>query len=296
VIREHWASLLEEQDEFEAAARVLEGIVLDSPHRQVKVHYKVDILVRIASLWLLEEDYQRAEEKIHKAAGMIKVQEVRDDPVINLKYKSCFAQISDYKRKFLDAAAKYYDLSHLIADKEQQRDSLIFAIVCAVLEEAGPKRSRMLATLYKDERATKLPMFTMLEKSFLDRIIRKEEAAAFEKELKPHQKGRTTDGFYSLLEWAVIQHNLLAASKLYNNIGFEALGGLLGISTLDAEQTASKMIAEERLLGRIDQIEKIIYFETDSSTLNQWDKHIQVACDAVNAITDQIAQKYPQYV
>ncbi len=47
--------------------------------------------------------------------------EVREDPIINLKYKSCFAQISDFKRKFLDAAAKYYELSHLVADKEQQR-------------------------------------------------------------------------------------------------------------------------------------------------------------------------------
>jgi hypothetical protein len=64
----------------------------------------------------------------------------------------------------LDAASKYYELSHLIADKDQQvwdwnlglfyveifvqqRDSLLFAIVCAVLAEAGPKRSRILATL-----------------------------------------------------------------------------------------------------------------------------------------------------
>ena len=223
------------------------GIVLDSPHRQVKTHYKVDILIRIASLWLLEDDYTRAEEKIHKAASMIKDREVREDPILNLKYKSCFAQISDFKRKFLDAASKYYELSHLIEDKDQQRDSLMYAIVCAVLAEAGPKRSRTLAMLYKDERAAKLPLFSMLEKSFLDRIIRKEEVKLFESELKPHQKGRTLDGFYSLLEWAVIQHNLLAASKLYNNIGFEALGGLLGITALDAEQTASKMIAEERL-------------------------------------------------
>jgi COP9 signalosome complex subunit 4 len=107
--------------------------------------------------------------------------------------------------------------------------------VCAVLAEAGPKRSRILATLYKDERSTKLPLFSMLEKSFLDRIIRKDEVSLFEKELKPHQKGRTLDGFYSLLEWAVVQHNLLAASKLYNNIGFAALGGLLGITALEAE-------------------------------------------------------------
>ncbi len=97
VIRELWAEHLEGQEEYEEAARVLEGIVLDSPHRQVKTHYKVDILVRIASLWLLEDDYARAEEKIHKAANMIKDKEVREDPVLNLKYKSCFAQISDFK-------------------------------------------------------------------------------------------------------------------------------------------------------------------------------------------------------
>jgi hypothetical protein len=64
----------------------------------------------------------------------------------------------------------------------------------------------------------------------------------------------------------------------------------------DAEITASKMISEDRLKGKIDQIDKVIYFATDSSSLNQWDKHIQTACDAVNGITDQLAQKYPQYV
>lgn len=36
VIRELWADLLEAEEDFEEAARVLEGIVLDSPHRQVK--------------------------------------------------------------------------------------------------------------------------------------------------------------------------------------------------------------------------------------------------------------------
>jgi hypothetical protein len=41
VIRELWADLLEADEAFEEAARVLEGIVLDSPHRQVKLHYKV---------------------------------------------------------------------------------------------------------------------------------------------------------------------------------------------------------------------------------------------------------------
>ncbi len=57
------------------------------------------------------------------------------------------------------------------------------------------------------------------------------------------------------------------------------------------------MIAEERLRGRIDQIEKIIYFDdAEASQLNLWDKHIQSCCDAVNAITEQLGLKYPAYV
>ena len=35
----------------------------------------------------------------------------------------------------------------------------------------------------------------------------------------------------TILERAVIEHNLLAASKLYNNISFEELGALLEISS-----------------------------------------------------------------
>ena len=50
IVRAALSSLGGVDRSLEEAARVLEGIVLDSPHRQVKTHYKVDILVRIASL------------------------------------------------------------------------------------------------------------------------------------------------------------------------------------------------------------------------------------------------------
>ena len=42
------------------------------------------------------------------------------------------------------------------------------------------------------------------------------------------QKAITADGS-SILDHAVIEHNLLAASKLYNNITFTGLGALLEI-------------------------------------------------------------------
>ena len=66
----------------------------------------------------------------------------------------------------------------------------------------------------------------------------------------------------SILERAVTEHNLLAASKLYNNITFLELGALLEVDPLRAEKIASQMITEGRMNGSIDQIDSIVHFES----------------------------------
>ena len=58
----------------------------------------------------------------------------------------------------------------------------------------GQQRSRMLATLFKDERCQQLPAYAILEKMYLDRIIRRSELQEFGNLLQPHQKASTTDG------------------------------------------------------------------------------------------------------
>lgn len=65
-----------------------------------------------------------------------------------------------------------------------------------------------------------------------------------------------------MLERAVIEHNLLSASKLYKNITFGELGALLAIDADRAERMASKMIGEDRMPGHIDQMAGLIHFET----------------------------------
>ena len=72
------------------------------------------------------------------------------------------------------------------------------------------------------------------------------QAESFSQGLKPHQKAVTGDGT-TVLEKAVVEHNLAAASRLYNNIYFTELGQLLGVSADQAEGVACRMIAEERL-------------------------------------------------
>ncbi|KAG0327052.1 COP9 signalosome complex subunit 4 [Podila horticola] len=118
----------------------------------------------------------------------------------------------------------------------------------------------MLATLYKDDRSQRLPHYSILEKMYLDRVLRSNEVSEFASTLKQHQLALLPDNT-TVLDRAVIEHNLLSASKIYNNISFEELGALLGVKAEQAEARASKMMGEGRMSGSIDQIERLIFFD-----------------------------------
>ena len=167
-------------------------------------------------------------------------------------------------------------------------------MTCAVLAPAGPNRSRMLASLCRDERTAQLPNHNILTKMFLDHILRATEVKEFEASLKPHQLAKiaqssndrlasagqaddsivldsgasTRTGPSTVLDRAVMEHNLLSCSKIYNNITFSGLGALLDLAPGAAETMARKMIEQGRLRGTIDQIEKLIRFEERSEEDN----------------------------
>lgn len=139
------------------------------------------------------------------------------------------------QRRFIEAALRYYDLSQLDTTKEIGgrrigEEELVLAlraaVTCTILAGAGPQRSRVLATLFKDERCGGLPEYTILKKVYLERILKPDEVAQFAAELRPHQLAVGADGL-TVLQRAVIEHNLLSASKLYKNIRISDLGALL---------------------------------------------------------------------
>lgn len=165
------------------------------------------------------------------------------------------------------------------------------AVTCAVLAPAGPPRSRILAALSRDDRAPSLPNYNILTKMFLDHIIRPAEVKTFEETLRPHQLAKiaqssndrlasrltaddddttmadvgvqvsTRTGPSTVLDRAVMEHNVLACSNIYNNITFAGLGALLDVTPGAAETITRKMIEQGRLRGWIDQVEKLIWFE-----------------------------------
>ncbi|XP_014207002.1 COP9 signalosome complex subunit 4 [Copidosoma floridanum] len=292
-IRQHLADIYERNMEWRMAAAVLVGIPLETGQKQYSVDYKLDTYLKIARLYLEDDDSVQAESFINRASLL---QAESKNEQLQIYYKVCYARVLDYRRKFIEAAQRYNELSYrTIIHEDERMTALRNALMCTVLASAGQQRSRMLATLFKDERCQQLPAYSILEKMYLDRIIRRTELEEFESLLQPHQKAKTPDGLGTILDRAVIEHNLLSASKLYNNITFEELGSLLEIPPGKAEKIASQMITEGRMNGSIDQIDSIVHFETRES-LPTWDKHIQSICYQVNQIIEKIAQVEPEWI
>ncbi|KAG8073863.1 hypothetical protein GUJ93_ZPchr0006g41195 [Zizania palustris] len=258
VIREKLAELYESEQQWSKAAQMLSGIDLDSGIRMLDDTNKLSKCVQIARLYLEDDDSINAEAFINKASFLVTNSH---QELLNLQYKVCYARILDLKRRFLEAALRYYDISQIeqrqIGDEEIDENALeqalSAAVTCTILAGAGPQRSRVLATLYKDERCSKLKIYPILQKVYLERILRKPEIEAFAEELRPHQKALLPDRS-TVLDRAMIEHNLLSASKLYTNISFDELGTLLGIDPRKAEKIASRMIYEDRMRGSIDQV------------------------------------------
>ncbi|KAB2031003.1 hypothetical protein ERO13_D05G261900v2 [Gossypium hirsutum] len=295
IIREKLAELYESEQQWSKAAQMLSGIDLDSGMRIIDDTFRLSKCVQIARLYLEDDDAVNAEAFINKASFLVSNSQ---HEVLILQYKVCYARILDLKRKFLEAALRYYDISQIekrqigdeTIDEDALEQALSAAVTCTILAAAGPQRSRVLATLYKDERCSKLKIYPILQKVYLERILRKPEIDAFSEELKPHQKALLPDN-YTVLDRAIIEHNLLSASKLYTNIRFDELGTLLGIPPHKAEKIASRMICEDRMRGSIDQVEAVIQFEDDTEELQQWDQQIVGVCQALNDILDSMAKK-----
>jgi COP9 signalosome complex subunit 4 len=226
ILRQHLAGIYEKEQEWREAAQVLSGIPLETGQKQYSVNYKMETYLKVARLYLEDDDPVQAEAYINRASLL---QNDTTDEQLHIMYKACYARVLDYRRKFIEAAQRYMELSYKSAVHPDERmQALQNALHCTILASAGQRRSRMLASLFKDERCQHFPAHGILEKMYLDRIIRGPQLQEFAAMLQPHQKAVTADGT-SILDRAVVEHNILSASKLYNNITFDELGQLLDV-------------------------------------------------------------------
>lgn len=300
-IREHLAGVLERAQSWEEAAKTLAAIQFDSVQRAMPDDWRATMFVRISRAYIRAQLLKDAEPWANRASVLVPG---CHNEGTKLKFRTLQAQILDYKRKYVDAGFKYYALSQLarrkygtenvsLADTAQ---ALHYAIACAILAPAGPRRARILAVLYKDERSRSSALFGLLEAIHMERLLQAEQVEALRQLLQPHQATAMIDD-ESVVDRAVVEHNLLAASKLYCNIKFEELGALLRVSPQKAETTAARMINENRMKATIDQVAGFIQFSaaTQAERILSWDKQIESVCGAVDSCVEAILRKYPQF-
>lgn len=83
-------------------------------------------------------------------------------------------------------------------------------------------------------------------------IIKSQECQAFEaSHLVDHQRARGADG-YTVLEKALLEHNILVLSKIYLNVSFVQIGKFLDIQPQKAELIISDMITEGRINAQLN--------------------------------------------
>nr|POF12967.1 cop9 signalosome complex subunit 4 [Quercus suber] len=289
----------EAKEDYTSSAKTLQTITLDSSQRSVTADERAKVWMRICRCYLEEDDHMNALTYLNKVKQVIFD---ISDRTTRLQFQLSQARISDSQRHFLDASASYLQLStETIIDEEERLQALSAAITCAVLAPAGPLRARQLGKLYRDERASDTAEYAILEKIFLDRLLAPLEVQAFAAGLAEHQLAKTSDGS-TVLDKAVLEHNLLAASRLYANIALASLGTLLGVDADRAETYAATMIQTKRLSGSIDQIEGYIYFNTKEGAsdvgrdLRQWENNVQGLAEEVEKVTTMLQREEATWV
>lgn len=309
-IRELLADTYQAKEEWAEAAKMLSGINLESSQRKISDPDRVRLHMRICRLYLEEEDTTTAESYLNRAK--ILIHDITDVP-LRLEFDLSQARIYDARRRFFDAGSAYHQISmsDVLAEDEKTR-CLSAAVTCAVLVPAGPLRARLLAKLYKDHRSPQLEEFGILEKMFLNRLLRPDEVERFAGGLAPHQLALTSDGT-TVLEKAVVEHNLLSASRLYANIGIKELAVLLACDADKAEEYAANMLEQGRLKGHIDQIDGVIFFygadiadgvagdkakEEDTrragpADLRQWDTKVKDIAQEIENVASLLQEQEP---
>ena len=256
VFRRELAEVLDATKDTDGAIKLLIGITYDA-NEDDQVEKKVEDYLRLAEMYHDKEDSTQAEVYVNRVAHIIYKVDKRET---QLRYNLASTKCADSKREFVRAAQGYYNLStEQGIDAEVAPQMYHKSLVCTILSPAGPRKDRMLALLVNDDRAKLNPHYNLLQKMATGGLIKREFAKAFEDALEVHQKVKFSDG-YTVLDKALIEHNITVLSRIYTNITFSELGIFLGISATQGEKIISKMISERRVHAVLDQLHELVEF------------------------------------
>jgi COP9 signalosome complex subunit 4 len=298
LVREAVSECLAQRGDYTFAAQTLASSDFDSS--ELSGIWRFNACVRCAMLFLEDNEHVQAESMISKASSL---SHMCPDTGSQLQFKMSYARVLDAKRRFLEAALQYYDVSQhgrdLVeqgtVDEAELTTALDEAILCTLIANVGPQKARNLNMLYKDDRCTKCSHFHLLEKVYFEQMLRPPDVDGLKQVLKKHQLAVGSDGL-TVADKAITEHNIVSASKLYRNIRSAELGRVLNVSAEQAEKAVARLIADSKLTGALDQMNGLVRFDTPSgvsqpqyeAVAEHFDEQVRQVClkanDAVGAL------------
>lgn len=166
------------------------------------------------------------------------------------------------------AAWSYFGLANTDnLSPEDQAEQLKGAMTCAILSPAGNAKFKIMGVLYKDNRTQGIsPQYELLDKFYMGHMIKYTDYKDYEKEnLEDHQRVRGEDG-QTVLQRAIIEHNILILAKIYLNVSFTQIGKCLDIDSRKAESILSDMVNENRINCTLDQMTNTVEFNAQTQS------------------------------
>ncbi|KAJ2457258.1 hypothetical protein GGF42_002787 [Coemansia sp. RSA 2424] len=317
--RKALAKSLAAEEKWEEAARQLQSIRFEQSQGALNIATVFPVYIWTTQLFLQAENLEQAVVSLNRAAAHI-AQVSAVDQI--MQYRFVQASVLSQTHKYIEAAIVYHNILRAnTQDAAGQKEILGQAINCAVLAAASSQKMRVLSGLHREQLASTLPSFGLMEKMVLKRLIKPTELEQFSQQLEKHQRELVAGGKITVLGSAVREHNIFVLSSLYTSIRFENLGRLLDIDTEEAELMCARMIAEGRMKGRIDQITGVITFEGAREVKEvaaaismkrqgaeqappmhfretvhaRWDGRIVNLCQSIEDAVDMLIERQPVY-
>lgn len=287
--------------DYVGAAQILAGMRMDDDPQSIyylTASARTDVYVKIAECFLAEDHVVEADAAVTKAGTVAEaIPDKAAHTALLLRYKSTYVRVLDANRKFLAAAQRYHELSQSGGDLIDADDLLQLlgrAVTCAILAPNGPQRQRVLAHIVEDPRLPQLDQIdafathrTILQKMCRHQILPRAQLETFEASLAEHQKAIMGDGL-TIMERGVVEHNMMAVSKLYRTIYMDKLAHILDLPVPKAEALAAKMITDGSLKACLDQVEGLLEFQTPEPPTQRWDRNITSLCVELNQVAEEI--------
>ncbi|CAM9021485.1 unnamed protein product [Wickerhamomyces anomalus] len=289
-------SIYESHDQYSKALDTLKTLQIDSLVQDFEdllsfQKFKVEVNTRIAKDSLKIDDFENAEAYISRISPILSELESNgvDDLILNTYKISVETMVK--VGKWSDAATKL-----LILDKEQFD---IPTLKYAILSQHDSLKARLLNNIVESshilQNVLDTPLSIIFEKMYDQRIIYYDDfLQVLEYYLETNDLGLSKDYISQALSKALVENNLIAASKIYDNCSVKNFAEILQLDEAYVEEIAANMIRDQRLDALIDDINIVIEFNSQKrSPLKEWHGHMIESCTILDKIVDKISQTKP---